>query len=123
MRLKSTSPYHIPVALANSTDKAFNYIFNNGEILGFEYNLRQRGKLVRYDGPTPGPGSMQPVYVKKELKPSETLTFSYKLRHLKLDPGEYALELSFRVYKGSTLDVKYEATPVDLTLHYTLIVE
>jgi hypothetical protein len=52
------------------------------------------------------------------------LLFNHELdRYSKLEPGEYDLQLVYRVYEGSTVNLKYNATPAHFTLNYTLIVE
>lgn len=123
IRVKSSGPFSVPLCFSNGSDKPFSYSFAYGEIAGLEYSLHRDGKAVKRDLPAGGP-IPNPVYTVKTLKPNESLTFSYKLDgYSKLKAGEYDLKIIYRVHKGSTLDLKYNVTPADFTLSYTLIVE
>lgn len=123
IRLEASGPFAVPLSFANGSDQPFTYVFSYGEIVGFDYALYLNGKNVRGDAPQVGPIS-NPVYTAKTLKAGESLTYSYKLRrHTKLKPGEYELEITYKVHKGATLDLKYNATPAQFTQTFTLIVE
>lgn len=122
LRLPAAGP-KVPLTLSNGTDQPFIYVTSYGEIVGFDYSLRRNGKDVPRDTPTPGPG-LNPVFTSHLLKAGERLSFSYKLhRHFKLEPGEYDLQIVYRIYEGSTINQKNNATPAHFTLNYTLVVE
>ncbi len=123
VRLSASGPFAVPLSFANGSDQPFTYVFSYGEIVGFDYALYRDGKNVRGDAPQVGQ-IPNPVYTTKTLKAGESLTYSYKLRrHQKLKAGEYELEIAYKVHKGATLDLEYNATPAQFTLSYTLIVE
>jgi hypothetical protein len=123
LRLKAEGPYKVPLTLSNGTDQPFIYVTTLGEVVGFDYSLRRNGKEVPSDSGTPGPG-LNPVYTPHSLKAGERVSFSYKLnRHYKLEPGEYDLQVVYRIYEGSTINLKNDATPAHFTLNHTLIVE
>ena len=126
LRLKAEGPYTVPLTFSNGTDKPFNYFTSLGEIAGFRYSLRRNGKEVP-GRPQLGPGNSPPVYTPHSVKPGEKFSFSYKLQHTELKPGEYDLQIVYRVYEGSTINLKneekYKPTPAHFTQNYTLILE
>jgi hypothetical protein len=120
VRLNASDEVRVPLSLVNNTNETIQYASSFGSIVGLDYTLSRDGKVVSRAF-TLGPSTTTNITV-KELKPDERIIFYHRLNYTELKPGEYELQVTYEIHRGSYLNTKHGLTPVKFTQSFILVV-
>lgn len=103
----------VTLAFTNPSGGAVTYGLVGGDLHLLEGVLYRDGKKLKPNAP----GGDFPPFRKeqvRELKPGKWDLVRYPLPHVKLEPGEYELRLSYKVHPKSTWATEFGFTPMEL---------